>query len=517
MPETATCPKCGAQLPTDAPAGLCPRCLLEAGLETRPQIGVEPAHHSPTANASGRPRFVPPRPEQSANAFPQLEILELIGSGGMGAVYKARQPHLERLVALKILPPELGQDPAFEERFIREARVLAKLSHPHIIAVYDFGHVRWSASVTPGPTFLETGIPEPECRLYYLLMEYVDGTNLRNLIRTGHLQPKEALAIVPQLCDALQYAHEHGVVHRDIKPENVLLDRQGRVKIADFGLAKITGKAPAGEAAAVGKGWTLTATGQVMGTLHYMAPEQLRGSHNVDHRADIYSVGVVFYELLTGELPIGKFEPPSRKVQLDVRLDDVVLRALENEPERRYQRASDLQTDIHSITAAGIGPVEKHTPYALPPFNRPYGLGRFVAFLGLSCFTLWGLCQGLRLDVGLAVYIGAVAGVVILILLAWILWAIPYENGSLRTGTIRRVLHVLVGGMMVVASSPPWLLEPNAIYWLKESSPHAHDLQASFLFRIVAFTLTIMFLVSNWRPFQWLASRFSRLPSYTFF
>ncbi|MDW8222225.1 MAG: serine/threonine-protein kinase, partial [Gemmatales bacterium] len=152
---------------------------------------------------------MPPLPEQLANAFPQLEILELIGSGGMGAVYKARQPHLERLVALKILPPELGQDPAFEERFIREARVLAKLSHPHIIAVYDFGHVRWSASVTPGPTFLETGIPEPECRLYYLLMEYVDGTNLRNLIRTGHLQPKEALAIVPQLCDALQYAHEH--------------------------------------------------------------------------------------------------------------------------------------------------------------------------------------------------------------------------------------------------------------------------------------------------------------------
>ncbi|MDW8383107.1 MAG: protein kinase, partial [Verrucomicrobiota bacterium] len=254
------------------------------------------------------------------------------------------------------------QDPAFEERFSREARVLAKLSHPHIIAVYDFGHTSPHLGPLPEGEGGERNEPGEGPRLYYLLMEYVDGTNLREVIRGGHLQPKEALAIVPQICDALQYAHEQGVVHRDIKPENILLDRQGRVKIADFGLAKITGQAPAGEAAAVGKAWTLTATGQVMGTLHYMAPEQLRGSHNVDHRADIYSVGVVFYEMLTGELPIGKFEPPSRKVQVDVRLDEVVLRALENEPERRYQRASEVKTDVEAIRT---GPVP-----AQPTSNR---------------------------------------------------------------------------------------------------------------------------------------------------
>jgi serine/threonine protein kinase len=311
----------------------------------------------------------------------------------MGAVYKARQVHLDRLVALKILPPQLAQDPAFEERFLREARVLAKLSHPHIVAVYDFGHTSPQPSPQPSPLPGGEGGPHPSplpqgegacppspsgrgaggegapppegeggertetsqgnSRLYYFLMEYVDGTNLRHLLRQGKLQPEQALAIVPQICEALQYAHDQGVVHRDIKPENILLDRQGRVKIADFGLAKIAGQPPAGEAAVVRQPFTLTATGQVMGTPHYMAPEQLRGTHHVDHRADIYSLGVVFYEMLTGELPIGKFAPPSCKVQVDVRLDEVVLRTLENEPERRYQRVSEVKTEVETISRTG--------------------------------------------------------------------------------------------------------------------------------------------------------------------
>lgn len=292
---------------------------------------------------------MPPSPSQLATAFPQLEILELIGTGGMGAVYKARQPHLDRLVALKILPPELGQDPAFEERFSREARALAQLSHPNIVAVYDFGQ-------TDG--------------LYYFIMEYVDGTNVRELIRHGRLKPEEALAIVPQICEALQFAHDEGIVHRDIKPENILIDKNGRVKIADFGLAKIVRPSPQplsqGESGAEGgvRGFTLTATGQVMGTPHYMAPEQMKGSHAVDHRADIYSLGVMFYEMLTGELPIGKFEPPSKKVQIDVRLDEVVLRALENEPDRRYQKASEVKTDVEAISS---GP----QPAAVPPKTSP--------------------------------------------------------------------------------------------------------------------------------------------------
>jgi hypothetical protein len=172
-------------------------------------------------------------------------------------------------------------------------------------------------------------------------MEYVDGVNLREALRMGPLPPEQALAVVPQICDALQYAHEEGVVHRDIKPENILLDRRGRVKIADFGLAKLLNRPPAE--------FTLTGSRQVMGTLDYMAPEQRSRPLEIDHRADIYSLGVVFYEMLTGDLPLGRFAPPSQKAGVDARLDQVVHRALETDPERRYQRVSDVKTDVESV------------------------------------------------------------------------------------------------------------------------------------------------------------------------
>ncbi|HEY1661767.1 MAG TPA: DUF4019 domain-containing protein [Verrucomicrobiae bacterium] len=264
-----------------------------------------------------------------AAKFPQLEILEFIGQGGMGAVYKARQKNLDRIVALKILPPQIGAGAGFAERFTREAQAMAKLNHPHIITLYEFGQADG---------------------LFYFLMEYVDGINLRQLLTSGRIAPKEALAIVPQICEALQYAHERGIVHRDIKPENILLSKEGRVKIADFGVAKIMAPdldqtaektaPPADE---------LTQAGSVVGTPQYMAPEQIKNSAEVDHRADIYSLGVVFYQMLTGELPTGKFEPPSRKVHIDVRLDEVVLRALEKKPERRYQQADDVRTCVETI------------------------------------------------------------------------------------------------------------------------------------------------------------------------
>ena len=186
--------------------------------------------------------------------------------------------------------------------------------------------------------------------LFYFLMEFVDGVNLRHLLEAGRVSPREALAIVPQICDALQYAHDHGIVHRDIKPENILLDRQGRVKVADFGLAKLVGTDALARAshpmeerdgAAPGEGAVpsvvLTEAGKVMGTPQYMAPEQWEHPAEVDHRADIYSLGVVLYQMLTGELPGKPIEPPSHTVRVDVRLDEVVLRSLEKEPERRYQ------------------------------------------------------------------------------------------------------------------------------------------------------------------------------------
>ncbi|MGH7992085.1 MAG: protein kinase domain-containing protein [Limisphaerales bacterium] len=315
METQRICPNCRKPLPTDVPLGLCPECLIKSGFPTETGPGG--------AGEAAGARFVPPPVEEIAQLFPQLEILGLIGKGGMGAVYKARQPMLDRIIALKVLPPAVAGDPGFAERFNREARALARLNHPNIVTVYDFGKAG---------------------DLHYLLMEFVDGTNLRQVEQAGRLSADQALTIVPKICEALQYAHDQGVVHRDIKPENILLDKSGRVKIADFGIAKM-----------VGLGETdisLTGAKDVVGTPHYMAPEQIEKPQTVDHRADIYSLGVVFYEMLTGELPLGKFAAPSTKVHVDVRLDEVVLHTLEKEPSRRYQHASQVKSDVETITGA---------------------------------------------------------------------------------------------------------------------------------------------------------------------
>jgi serine/threonine protein kinase len=273
-----------------------------------------------------------------------LEIIELLGQGGMGAVYKAKQKQLDRLVALKILPPKVEQSQAFSERFTREAQSLARLNHTHIVTVHDFGHT-------------ETG-------LYFFIMEFVEGTDLRRMIQTHKLSSKEALSIVPQICEALHYAHEEGIVHRDIKPENILIDQKGRIKIADFGLAKLLDR-PAAM-------YTLTQDGQKMGTPHYMAPEQIEHPGHVDHRADIYSLGVVFYEMLTGELPLGRFALPSEKVHVDVRLDKVVLRTLEKQPELRYQHVSEVKTDVEVISSSDK-PAEPAAPVAAIAAAQPDG------------------------------------------------------------------------------------------------------------------------------------------------
>jgi serine/threonine protein kinase len=326
MSTQLKCPQCGTALPAGALEGLCPACLLKQGAT------------SDSATQGGPAPFEALPVPEVAKLFPQLEIKELIGKGGMGAIYKARQPALDRLVALKILPPHRPGGPDFAERFNREARALARLSHPNIVAVHEFGQVNG---------------------LHYFLMEFVDGVNLRQLERAERMSPREALQIVPQICDALQYAHDEGVVHRDIKPENVLVDRKGRVKIADFGLAKILGLEPSTS--------RLTGEGQVMGTPHYMAPEQIERPLEVDHRADIYALGVVFYEMLTGELPLGKFAAPSRKVQVDVRLDEVVLRALEKEPERRFQQASQVKTAVETITGTAESPRPAAPSLSAPP------------------------------------------------------------------------------------------------------------------------------------------------------
>ena len=323
MAESARCPKCGMNLAPNAPRGLCPGCLFKGALEAQATM---------TWDGHSRDRFrdAPPAVEELASCFPDLEILQFVGRGGMGMVYQARHKQLDRIVALKILSPVIAQDPAFAERFAREARVMALLTHPHVVTVYDFGK-----------TSLSEESDDREVPLFYFLMEFVDGLTLRQLLDAGQLAPPQAFAIVPQICEALQYAHDKGVVHRDIKPENILVDRQGNVKIADFGLAKLMG--------VQGHDMTISTTGQVLGTLHYMAPEQMERPLEVDHRADIYSLGVVFYQMLTGELPLGRFALPSQKALIDARLDEVVMRALEKEPGRRYQQASALGSQVESI------------------------------------------------------------------------------------------------------------------------------------------------------------------------
>ena len=319
--DPTLCDSCGTVLDSASPGGLCPRCLMAGAMQ-------------PTEPSIGAVRQPPPSIDIVQAAFPQLEILEFIGQGGMGWVFKARQPKLNRFVALKLLPSSLAErDAAFAGRFEREGQLLARLHHPNIVAVHDSGAAGG---------------------FFYLVMEYVEGVNLRQAMLASRFTPAQALSIVPRICDALQFAHDEGVLHRDIKPENILLDAKGRVKLADFGIAKLIGSAAesaAGESA--GAAPELTQSGATLGTPNYMAPEQRDTPADVDHRADIYSLGVVFYELLTGELPTGSFAPPSTISATDPRVDAIVRQALEKERTRRQSSAGEMRTQVETISAAG--------------------------------------------------------------------------------------------------------------------------------------------------------------------
>jgi serine/threonine protein kinase len=301
------CPECDASLSPDAPEGLCPSCLLK-------QVAAPTEHEPNTASPAPAPQL-----SRLQEAFPELEIHEMIGQGGMGAVFKVSQRRMNRTVALKVLPESLAQNPEFSERFTREAQVLARLTHPNIVTLYDFGERKG---------------------IYYLLMEFVDGVNLRQAMEAARFSPDQALKVVPRICDALDYAHQQGVLHRDIKPANILLDTDGTIKLADFGIAKLTDSTESEI--------TLTRTGGSLGTPHYMAPEQIEKPSEVDHRADIYSLGVVLYEMLTGELPIGRFAAPSIKSEAHPGIDSVVLRALEKDRNERQQTAGEMKTEVET-------------------------------------------------------------------------------------------------------------------------------------------------------------------------
>ena len=276
------------------------------------------ATHTP-----GTGGFTTPTLDELALLFPEFSMRKLLGRGGMGVVYEAEQPALERTVAIKILPPEIaGGDGELAERFRREAAVLARLDHPHIVTIYDFG---------------ERG------GFIYFVMEYVHGTDLAQRMAAGQIPREESLRIAGDICDALHYSHGRGVVHRDIKPANILVALDGTVKIADFGLAKLVHPDDAH--------LELTRSSASLGTPRYMAPEQLAGAKDTDHRVDIYALGVVLYELLTGHYPAGKIGVPSESnPEVHPLFDDVVLRALSQEPETRYADASEVKTALRDAS-----------------------------------------------------------------------------------------------------------------------------------------------------------------------
>ncbi len=263
--------------------------------------------------------FIPPSTAELDELIPGYKFLEFIERGGMGAVYKAVQKCLNRTVAVKLLPQVHRNKESFAERFKREAYALALLNHPHIIAVHDFGET-------------------PEGQMYYV-MEFVSGMDLQHLLKRDPPEPRQILKIITQVCEALQFAHEHGIVHRDIKPANILIDERGNVKVADFGLAKVVGP----------QSVDFTATGMTIGTPDYIAPEALDQSKNIDHRADIYSLGVMIYELFTGHVPKGMWEPPSIRSGADKGIDAVVSKAMQNNPEKRYQHVRDMTQVLEKL------------------------------------------------------------------------------------------------------------------------------------------------------------------------
>ena len=331
----------------------------------------------------------------------RYEIGEVIGRGGMAEVHEAHDVRLGRRVAIKILRPDLARDPDFQVRFRREAQSAAALNHPNIVAVYDTGEDRLDG---------EDGAPQVV--VPYIVMEFVDGMTLRQLLSAGRrLLPERALEIASGVLSALDYAHRHGIVHRDIKPANVMLTRTGDVKVMDFGIARVINEV----------GVSITATSAVMGTAQYLSPEQARGEV-VDARSDLYSTGVLLYELLTGRPPfIGDSavsiahqhvsEMPTPPSQIDSgvspEIDLIVLAALAKRTDERYQTAGEFRADVERVIQGGpmtaavptvmasehtqmLSPVEASGSAAYARYQQQPRRGRGAAFWVIAIVAIVG-------------------------------------------------------------------------------------------------------------------------------
>jgi serine/threonine protein kinase len=275
------------------------------------------------------------------------EILAELGGGGMGRVYRARDLTLERIVALKTLAPQFRKDEVLVQRFLKEARAAARLNHPNIVQIYDFGK---------------------EGDTYYLAMEYVEGQSLAAMLKGGPFSENEAITVTRYTCLALSVAHAEGLVHRDIKPDNLMLTNKGQLKLVDLGVAK-----------RVDEDQSLTQTGQALGTPHYISPEQIRAAKNIDGRADIYSLGATLYHLVTGRTPFRGSssamvmsmhlyqpfdDPRSVRPDLSEGLGHVLRKMMAKEPEGRYPDADAVDRDLYRVE---IGEVPEAASAAIDP------------------------------------------------------------------------------------------------------------------------------------------------------
>lgn len=303
----------------------------------------------------------------------RYELIEIVGEGGMSTVFKARDKILDRIVAVKVLKDEFSKDKGFVEKFKTEALSAASISHPNIVNIYDVGQ---------------------EKDVHYIVMEYVDGTTLKDIIRKrAPLPVNEAVDMAIMICDGVHHAHEKGIIHRDLKPHNILITEQGMVKVADFGIAR-----------AVSAG-TITYGNNIVGSVHYFSPEQARGEV-INRTTDIYSIGCILYEMVTGKVPFDAESPitvalrhihdapPSpreKNPDIPAALESIIFRAMEKVPARRFQTAQDMRNALLNVSRAGaIAGQEKDGDKLKKRKLKPAGIALIViALLGLLSGVMW--------------------------------------------------------------------------------------------------------------------------------
>ena len=397
-------------------------------------------------------------------AIGPYRVVSLIGAGGMGEVYRATDTRLAREVAVKVLPRSFAADPERQRRFEQEARAAGMLNHPNILAVYDVGS--------------HDGAP-------YVVSELLDGETLRARIDGTPMPPRKAIDYAIQIARGLAAAHDKGIVHRDLKPENIFVTRNGRVKILDFGLAKVVAQPAmaAAETVIADAPSPRTEAGMVLGTANYMSPEQVRGQPT-DHRSDIFSFGVVFYEMLTGRQAfhadsaietmsaILKADPPriaDTVRDLPPALERIVLHCLEKSPEERFQSAGDLAFDLESLSQpSGSGTLPAQTS----PTRRPWKLvAAAVLFAGAGA----GLFYAGRASAPVS--------------------QPQFEPLTFRRGSAPFARFAPDGRTIVYTAA--WEGTPNTLYTVQPGNPESRSLDVRGVLRSVSRTGELLLLLTR--------------------